>query len=66
MGDIILWISVESLRKWHSNKSFWAYSEKTQVHCLQVSIPFSAINAFEKSEDSLEGMKFLIYEKSKW
>lgn len=65
MGQLILWTSKVRLKNANNNKKFFAYSEKTEMNSLQISIPFSAVCTFEDSNMS-EGIEFLCFEKELW
>ena len=65
-GGILLWTSIDGLRNIKADKQSYAYSEKTEMNCLQVLVPFGAIHAFEKSRNPEEGLQFMLWEKRKW
>ncbi|MFO1442923.1 hypothetical protein KDN24_06795 [Bacillus sp. Bva_UNVM-123] len=66
MGQLVLWTSIVGLRNAKSNKSFYAYSEKTEMNNLQITIPFSAVCTYEESPNRKEGIQFYCYQKEIW
>lgn len=48
MGQLLAWTSIEGLKNAKHNRGFYAYSEKSKLNVVQISIPFSAINKIEQ------------------
>lgn len=66
MGELVLWTSEVGIQNIFHNKKFFAYSEKSEMHNVQIIIPISAVCTHEVSGNHAEGIQFYCHEKELW